>query len=160
MTRTKIRPYISITNAAKSSQPMIQEPHSMDDLVYFTRRELGLKGFAKAWVERQACPKCKKSMMGKPVDPKGKVKIRAKEYACPSCAYTVDKEAYEDGLTCKVVYTCPQCERKGEASVPFQRKKVAIIDQGEGGKKVMVEAIRFPCSSCKTNIDIVKKLKK
>lgn len=139
---------------------MLQEPQSMDDLVYFTRRTLGSKGFAKAWVERQACPKCRKSLMGKPLSPKGKVKIRAPTYSCPSCAYTVEKETYEDGLTCNIIYTCHQCGNKGDASVPFQRKKVAIIDLQEGDKKVMVDAIRFPCSSCKANIDIVKKMKR
>jgi len=139
---------------------MLKEPESMDELVYFTRRALGTKGFAKAWVLRQACPKCKKALMGKPVGTKGNVKIRAPEYTCPSCAYTVEKEAYEHGLTCNVIYTCPNCEKKGEASVLFHRKKVAIIDEEHGGKKMMVEAIRLPCSSCTSNIDIIKKMKK
>ena len=138
----------------------LKEPSSMDNLAYFTRRQLGSKGFAIAWVERQACPKCKKARIGKPVGEKGNVKIRAKEYQCPACKYTVDKEAYEDTLACCVTYTCPHCAKPGEASVPFTRKKVAIIDEAEGGKKVMVDAVRFACSSCKGTIDIVKKMKK
>ncbi len=139
---------------------MIKEPASMDNLSYFTRRQLGSKGFAIAWVERQPCPKCKKATMGKPVGSNGKVKIRAKEYECPACHYIVDKEAYEDTLTCNINYTCPHCAEQGDASVPFDRKKVTIIDEEEGGKKSSVEAIRFECSSCKGQINIVKKMKK
>lgn len=138
---------------------MLKEPTSMDGLVYFSRRAIGPIGFAMAWVRRQPCPACKKSLMGKPADPKGHVKIRAKEFQCPSCKYTVNKEAYENGLACNIKYTCPHCAKSGEASVPFVRKKVAIIDE-EGGKKVMVDSIRFECSSCKGKIDIVKKMKK
>ena len=139
---------------------MLKEPASMDDLVYFTRRAIGEKGFALAWVERQPCPKCKKSLMGKPVGPKGNVKIRAPQYECPSCKYSVEKEDYEESLTCNVKYTCQHCLKQGEASVPFLRKKVAIIDEEEGGKKTMVDSVRFECSSCKGKIDIVKKMKK
>ncbi|MEK6960145.1 MAG: hypothetical protein AABX47_03160 [Nanoarchaeota archaeon] len=140
---------------------MLKEPESMDDLAYFTRRQLlGGKGFAMAWVERQPCPKCKKATMGKPAGKDGSVKIRAKEYVCPACKYTVEKEEYEDTLTCNVKYTCPHCKKQGEASVPFDRKKVTVIDEGEGGKKSSVDAIRFACSSCSKNIDIVKKMKK
>lgn len=139
---------------------MLKEPASMDDLVYFTRRQLGKQGFAMAWVERQPCPKCKKALMGKPTDKKGSVKIRAKEYVCPACSFTAEKEAYEGGLECSIQYTCPHCEKQGEATAPFQRKKVTITDEAEGGKKVSVEAVRFECGSCRKTIDIVKKMKK
>jgi len=138
---------------------MLKEPTSMDELVYFTRRALGKDGFAMAWVERQPCTKCKKALMGKPAD-KGKVKIRAKEYVCPACKYTVEKEEYEDTLSVCVKYTCPNCKKQGETTVPFKYKKVAIIDEEEGGKKVMVDAVRFECSSCKGKVDIVKKMKR
>ncbi len=139
---------------------MLKEPSSMEDLIYFTRRQLGKSGFAIAWAERQPCPKCKKAKMGKPVGKEGSVKIRAKEYECPSCKYTVEKEEYEDTLTCCVKYTCPHCAQQGEISTPFKRKKVTIIDEEGGGKKVSVDAVRFECGSCKKAIDIVKKMKR
>lgn len=140
---------------------MLKEPESMDDLIYFTRRQLmGGKGFAMAWVERQPCPKCKKALMGKPQGKGGEVKIRAKEYVCPACKHTVEKDAYEDTLSCNVKYKCPHCSKDGEATVPFERKKVTIIDEEEGGKKASVEAVRFECGSCKKSVDIVKKMKR
>ncbi|MBI4451188.1 hypothetical protein HY642_04390 [Candidatus Woesearchaeota archaeon] len=130
-------------------------PDSMDDCVYFTRRTG--KGSIIAWVPRELCPKCKKSVMGKPVE-KGKVKIRAPEYTCKSCSYTVPKEEYEDGLTANIIYTCPHCSAAGEAQLPFKRKKVQVLDE-ESGKKVSVDVLRFQCAKCKQNIDIAKKMK-
>lgn len=97
-------------------------------------------------------------MMGKPKDEKGKVKIRAKEYVCPECNYTVEKDAYEKGLTANIKYTCPHCKFEGEAQVPFHRKKVQIFDE-ESQKKNLVEVLRFQCSKCGKNIDITKKMK-
>ena len=117
-------------------------------MVYFTQRAVDT-GFVKAWVYKGQCPKCKKGIMGKPVDAKtGKVKIRAKEYICPACNYTVEKQACEDTLECEIKYTCPKCKFVGEASVPYKRKKF------EG-----VPAIVFLCEKCKTKIPITKKLK-
>lgn len=119
----------------------------MDGLVYFTQRTVG-NGNIVAWAYRKSCPKCNKALMGKPVDAKGKVKIRAKEYQCPACGYTVEQKAYEESLTCSCIYTCPSCGHKGEAEVPFKRKKI------EG-----VETIRFQCAKCQSPIDITKKMK-
>ena len=62
----------------------MKRPESMDELVYFTRRDIG-EGEATVWVFRGLCPKCGKGVMGKPVGPKGKIKVRAKEYVCPEC---------------------------------------------------------------------------
>ncbi len=128
----------------------MKEPESMDELVYFTNRTIGADntGKVRCWVFRQPCEKCKKSLMGKPRDPKGSIKIRAKEYVCPSCNYTVEKTAYEDTLTACVSYTCPSCKKSGEAEVPFKRKVI------EG-----IPTIRVVCKHCKTNIDITKKMK-
>jgi len=137
---------------------MVTEPKSMDELVYFTRRNIK-EGSVMAWVYRGDCPKCKKGKMGKPRDGKtGKVKTRATEYECPACHYTVPKDEYEDTLECEVSYTCPHCGKKGEAAIPFNRKKVRVFDE-EKQKKVSVDAIRFTCAHCKESIDIVKKMK-
>ncbi|MBI4149908.1 hypothetical protein HY488_00730 [Candidatus Woesearchaeota archaeon] len=126
----------------------LKQPESMDECIYFTRRTLMGTGKVMAWVFKQPCPKCKKAMMGKPVDEKGHVKIRAKEYVCPACKYTVEKSEYEDTLTCDIIYTCPKCKHQGETSVPFKRKAW----QG-------VKAIVFECGKCKEKLGVTKKMK-
>ena len=136
----------------------LKEPTSMDELVYFTNRNVG-EGNVIAWVYRKECPKCGKALMGKPKDEKtGKPKIRANEYVCPECNYTVDKEEYEDTLSCEIKYTCPKCKYKGEIEVPFKRKKMKIFDP-EKQKKIAVDAIIFECQKCKEKIVITKKMK-
>jgi uncharacterized CHY-type Zn-finger protein len=123
-------------------------PNSVEECVYFTNRTLG-EGKAMCWVFKQNCPKCKKSLMGKPKDSKtGKAMIRAKEYVCPSCKYTVEKTEYEETLTASIMYTCPACRNKGEIEAPFKRKSI------EG-----VKTLRVNCQKCKANIDITKKMK-
>ena len=126
---------------------MVREPQSMDELIYFTQRAVG-PGNAKAWVYRGDCPKCGKAKMGKPTGPGGKVKIRAKEYVCPACNYTVEKKEYEDTLHCEIRYVCPSCKYSGEITVPYRRKKFDGMD-----------AIVFLCEKCKTKIPVTKKLK-
>ena len=136
----------------------IKQPNSMDECIYFTRRSID-KGQVKAWVFKELCPKCKKSLMSKPRNPKtGKTKIRAKEYVCPVCNNIVQEEEYEGSLTANVEYTCPQCDHKGETQTPFKRKKVRIFDE-ELQKKITVETLRFSCQKCGKNIDITKKMK-
>lgn len=128
---------------------MLKRPESMEDLVYMTNRDIGETGSAMCWVFRERCPECGKGMMGKPVDPKTKkVKVRAKEYVCPECGYTVEKTEYEDGLTANVDYTCPGCGHEGELQVPFKRKMI---------KGVLT--LRVNCEKCNANIDITKKMK-
>jgi len=124
----------------------LRQPESTNECVYFTRRAVD-KGFVMCWVFKEKCPKCGKAMMGKPVE-KGKVKIRAKEYICPECKYTVEKTAYEDTLTANIAYTCPHCSNKGETTIPFKRKSF------EG-----VKALVFLCDKCKQKIPITKKMK-
>ncbi len=119
----------------------------MDELVYFTNRATD-GGKIKAWVFKEQCPKCKKAMMGKPTDKKGKVLIRAKEYKCPNCGHTVEKKAYEDTLTVNVEYICPHCKHSGEIQIPYKRKKVQGVD-----------SLRFNCQKCSKPIDITKKMK-
>ena len=127
---------------------ILKEPESMDELVYFTQRNIG-KGNAKAWVYKGTCPKCKKGTMGKPIDEKTKKpKIRAKEYVCPGCGYTAEKKAYEESLECEIQYTCPECGNSGEIKVPFKRKKFQGMD-----------AVIFQCDKCKAKIPITKKMK-
>lgn len=136
----------------------LQLPDSMDECVYFTRRNIG-KGKAIAWVLKEKCPKCGKALMGKPKDEKtGKVKIRAKEYVCPECGYTVEKGAYEDTLTVNIQYTCPHCGNQGEAQESFKRKKVQVFDEEEQKKK-SIDAIKFKCGKCGKDILITKKMK-
>ncbi len=122
-------------------------PDSMNDIIYWTNRAID-KGKAIVWVPKQTCPKCKKATMGKPVGENGGVKIRAKEYVCPACQYTVEKQAYEETLTANALYTCPSCLKEGEFTGPFKRKNV------EG-----VLTFRFSCGSCGASIDVTKKMK-
>ncbi len=122
-------------------------PDSMEELVYWTSRAVG-DGYVKAWAEREICPNCKKGMMGKPRGKDGKVQIRAKHYECDSCGHTVEKQEYEDTLTCNIIYTCPKCRHQGEASVPYKRKKYQGVD-----------AIVFKCDKCGEKVPITKKLK-
>ena len=136
----------------------LRQPTSMDECVYFTNRSFG-KGKVRTWAFRNMCPQCGKSLMGKPRDQKtGKPKIRATEYVCPSCNYTIEKEAYEDTLTANVEYICPYCSHQGEIQVPFKRKKVQMVNE-ETGKKTAVDVLRVQCQQCGKNIDIAKKMK-
>jgi predicted RNA-binding Zn-ribbon protein involved in translation (DUF1610 family) len=134
----------------------VKEPESMGDLVYFTDRNIG-KGNVRAWVYKRNCPKCGKAKMGKPVE-KGKVKIRATEYQCPACKYTVNKEEYEETLTMEAKYICPKCSFKGEIEAPFIRKKMKLFDE-ETGKKATAEAVVFDCAKCGEKIAVTKKMK-
>lgn len=124
----------------------LMEPESMDELIYFTRRDVGM-GKARCWVFKEKCPECKKDFMGKPVV-KGKVKVRAKEYVCPACQYTVEKQEYEDSLTANVHYVCPTCSFSGYAQVSFRRKRI------EG-----ILTLQVLCEKCKGKINITKKMK-
>jgi hypothetical protein len=135
------------------------EPTSMEECVYFTNRIFNDKGKIRCWVFREKCPKCNKGLMGKPRDPKtGRAKIRAKEYQCPECKYTLPEEDYENTLTANIKYVCQYCNNEGELQIPFERKKVKIIDEIELKKKT-IESLRFQCSKCLKNIDITKKMK-
>ena len=122
-------------------------PDSMDDLVYWTSRKIG-NGNVKAWVYRGSCPKCGKAVMGKPVDNKGKVKIRAGYYECRECGFKIDKTEYEESLNCECMYTCPDCGNRGEIEFPFKRKKYKGAN-----------ALVFRCQKCNSEIPIVKKMK-
>ena len=127
----------------------LQEPTDMEELVYFTNRFLDNDGQIMCWVERNNCPKCHKTKMGKPLDPKtGKPKIRAKEYVCPECGHTIEKKEYEETLAASIKYTCPQCKHQGEEQIPFKRKKVKGTD-----------ALVFQCSNCREKIYVTKKMK-
>jgi predicted RNA-binding Zn-ribbon protein involved in translation (DUF1610 family) len=124
---------------------MLRQPESMDECVYFTRRAIG-NGHAMAWVFKEECPQCHNAKIGKPVE-KGKVKIRATEYVCPSCGYKEEKEEHEEKLTMNIAYTCPHCAHQGETQVPFIRKTF----QG-------VKAVVFECENCHEKIPVTKKM--
>ncbi|MBI4439065.1 hypothetical protein HY640_03990 [Candidatus Woesearchaeota archaeon] len=128
----------------------LKKPDGMDECVYFTQRSLGdnQQGFAMVWVFRQNCPKCGKALMGKPRDKGGKVLVRAREYACPSCGHRAEKAAYEESLTANIEYNCPSCGFSGEKQMPFKRRKVEGVD-----------TLRFKCDKCAEGIDVTKKMK-
>ena len=135
------------------------EPNSAGECVYFTNRLLNEKSKIKCWVFREKCTQCGKGSMNKPRDPKtGKIKIRAKEYKCPECGYTLDEKTYEESLTANIKYICPYCNNEGELQLPFKRKKVKIFDE-EKLKNKTIESLRFQCQNCNKNIDITKKMK-
>jgi|TARA_B100001971_G_C18210360_1_gene550281 ssDNA-binding Zn-finger/Zn-ribbon topoisomerase 1 len=125
---------------------MVTEPESMNDVIYFSNRSVGT-GKVRAWVYRKQCPECDKAKMGKPVV-KGKVKIRAKEYVCPGCNHTEEKEEHEESLTLEAIYTCPECGKEGEGTTMYKRKSF------QGVKAYVVE-----CQHCEAKIPITKKLK-
>lgn len=125
----------------------VKLPNSTEEVVYWTTRKVG-NGQIKAWAYRQDCPECGKAKMGKPADAKGHVKIRATYYECPSCKHTIDKKPYEESLEVEILYTCPKCGNKGEAAVPFKRKKYQGVD-----------SIVFNCGKCQEKIPITKKMK-
>ncbi len=125
----------------------LRQPESMEELVYFTNRDVG-NGSARVWVFKKECPKCGKAKMGKPLKPDGKPKMRAAEYSCPACGHTVEKEEYEDTLTACAEITCPECGKDAELEAPFRRKNI------EG-----VKALRLVCPHCSANVDVTKKMK-
>ena len=141
----------------KEALKMLKEPECADELVYLTRRIIDGCAIV-AWVKKQLCPKCKEALMGKPVDSKGHVKIRAKEYQCPKCGYTAEKGAYEGTLAAEINYTCPNCKFSGDVSIPFVRKKIKVVNE-ETGKQATVDALCFTCAKCQKRIDITKKMK-
>lgn len=124
----------------------LKVPTTTDDCLYFTNRSID-DGQILAWASKKQCPKCKKALMGKPVE-KGKVKIRAKEYVCPACGYQEDKATHEETLTLEATYTCPHCKKAGESTAPFKRKTI------KGTPSFIVE-----CIHCKKIIPLTKKLK-
>lgn len=136
----------------------MNQPKSMNECIYFTNRILD-KGKIKAWVLKEKCPKCGKSLMSKPKDPKtGKSKIRADYYECESCKHQIPKKEHEESLICNVEYTCSHCQHKGEIQIPFKRKKIQRLNK-ETGKKQVIDSLRFQCQKCKEDIDITKKMK-
>ena len=124
-------------------------PEDMEKLVYFTRRKLEPEGRVFTWVNKEPCPKCKKGLMGKPKNPKtGRPKIRATEYVCSECKFSIEKEEYEATLQANYKYDCPHCKKEGDAQGPYKRKTI----QG-------VQTLRVQCEHCGGNIDVTKKMK-
>jgi len=136
----------------------LKEPESMSECIYFTNRVVK-EGYIQAWVFKEECPKCKKSLMGKPKNPKtGRPKIRSTEYVCDSCGHKEEKQEHEERLICNIKYKCPYCGNEDETQVPFIRKRVSRFNE-EKGKKETVEAVVFDCSKCKKRIEVTKKMK-
>jgi len=126
----------------------LKVPNDMSELLYMTIRKQD-KLFIKAWAYKKQCPKCKKALMSKPLDEKtGRPKIRSTEYICPNCKYSEPKSEHEDSLKLDVQYTCPQCGKSGEATIPFKRKTYM------GVKSFVID-----CEHCANKIAITKKMK-
>lgn len=124
-------------------------PKSMNECLYFTNRSLENNGKAKAWARKITCPECNDALIGKPINPKTKKpKIRAKEYACPKCGYTEEKDEHESKLKVEAIYTCPSCGKEGEGETAFKRKKWKGVD-----------AHVIICEHCEEKIGITKKMK-
>jgi uncharacterized Zn finger protein len=129
---------------------MVKMPESMDECFYFTNRILENDGSIIAWVHKPNCPKCKKGIMGKPVDPKtGKVKTRADTYVCKECGYEVEKAELDPTLTVEIQYKCPFCGNSGETTTEYKRKSYKGV-----------KAYVFTCEKCGEKIGITKKMKK
>ena len=124
-----------------------QEPTSMDELIYFSRRTLEPKGRVMAWAYKKECPSCHQALMGKPVE-KGKVKIRATEYVCPQCGYTESKAEHEKSLILCATYDCPACDHHGTTTTSYVPKTYK-------GVKARV----IVCENCGEKIAITKKMK-
>ncbi len=125
----------------------MREPENMEEVLYFTNRTLENDGHLTAWVYKIDCPACGKAKMGKPVV-KGKVKIRAKEYVCPECGHTEEKQEHEEALTLEIKYTCPYCHKEGFAETIYKRKTF----QG-------VPSYIFSCEGCGKKIGVTQKMK-
>ena|SRR3989338_2651662 len=121
-------------------------PNSTDECLYFTNRQIGNEKII-AWVYKRDCPKCHKAKMGKPIDKDGNVKMRAKEYTCPGCGHTEDKEVHEESSDVEVQYTC-NCGYTGEATTKYKRTNF----QG-------VPSYVFTCQGCGKKMPITKKMK-
>jgi DNA-directed RNA polymerase subunit RPC12/RpoP len=127
----------------------LKEPSEMEELVYYTRRKLGDCGKIICWVEKELCEKCGKGLMEKPKDPKtGRPKIRSTEYVCNHCDNNEEKVEYESKLEAKAKYTCPHCNKEGDAVGPYKRKTIAGVS-----------TLRLQCQHCGGNLDVTKKMK-
>lgn len=124
----------------------LKMPSSMDECIYFTRRDVD-KGEVTAWVYRKDCPKCKVKM-GKPIKKNGKADKKAPYYSCPKCGYQENNQEHEESLKLEIIYTCPYCGNKGEATIDYKRKSLKGV-----------QAYVFECEKCKKNIPITKKMK-
>ena len=125
----------------------LKMPNSTTECVYFTNRTLDPNGKVIAWVYRVACPKCKKGLMGKPVE-KGKIKIRSPNYVCSSCGHEEEVDSFSETLTIEAMYTCPHCKKSGESTAPYKLKTINGI-----------KTYRLLCQHCKGFIDVTKKMK-
>lgn len=119
----------------------MKEPESMGECIYFSRREFAPgKGHAMAWVLRKECPKCHKALMGKP-------KKTAKEYVCKACGYEEDLKTHEADVVLNIKFTCPFCNKTGEAETVYKRKTLY-------GKP----AFCFKCDACGEKLGIYKRM--
>ena len=125
----------------------LKSPNSMEECLYFTNRSVG-EGYAKAWVYRKECPKCKKERLGKPIKKNGKVDKKAAYYECKECKYQESNEQVENSVKLEVQYKCPYCGNESETTAEYKRKFF------EG-----VPSYVFGCGKCGKEIGLTKKMK-
>ena len=125
----------------------LKKPASVKECVYFTNR-VSDSGRAMAWVFKKECPKCKKSIIGKPLKKNGKIDKKAENYVCYSCDYQENNEQFENSLIINIEYKCQHCGNEGETTSEYKRKNF------EG-----VPSYVFECQKCRKKIGLTKKLK-
>jgi len=122
-------------------------PESMDEVFYYTDRELENGGEITVWVFKKTCPNCG-AIMSKPRSKTGRP-IKKADYVCQNCGMTMTPKEYEADLIANVRYTCPNCKHKGEKQQPFKRK----MKQG-------VPTLVVTCDNCGYEMLVTKKFKK
>ena len=124
----------------------MRKPESMDECVYFTRRELG-EGKATAWVFKKKCDKCD-GLLIKPLTKTGKPDKKATIYVCNKCNSEEDNESVESQLVVNIEYTCPHCKHESQATTEFKRKSFKGVP-----------SFVFECENCHEKIGVTKKMK-
>ncbi len=126
----------------------IEEPESMENLMYVTNRRLG-DGKIMAWTYRVDCPECDEEYLTKPSKKTGKgPNTRAKKYTCDNCGFEMPEEDVRDAAVLQAKYTCPHCGEKGTAETDYKREKYK-------GTKAYI----FTCEHCDEEIPLTKKMK-
>ena len=125
----------------------MRKPESMDECVYFTRREIG-EGKAMAWIFRKKCDKCQEGLMIKPLNKRGKPDKKSPIYVCNKCNQEEDNESVESSYIVHIEYTCPNCKHEGQTTSEYKR----ISFKG-------IPSYVFECDNCHEKLGVTKKMK-
>ncbi len=125
----------------------MDEPDNMEDLHYYTFRELG-DGKIKAWVYKDECPECGEEYLEKPETEEGTPNTRASVYTCSNCGYEEEEEEHKHSLDLHGKYTCPHCGEDGASSTKYKRRTYY-------GNKAYV----LRCEHCDGKLPLTKKMK-